>query len=165
MQARYARRIMRYCFIRTVRSTPVLRRTSYMKWIMQRPIHFLTLVETAFAAQFLYYVQAFTVFLSFFSMKQSPWKAKSSWTKYSPCFMELDGLLLHPQKPITCRCANRDQSSPTPAQTTTLSFHLYFGFPRCLFNSDFPTNILYVPLLSPTRDKNPPIFFLIWPSG
>jgi hypothetical protein len=66
MQTHYARRIMHTCFITTVRNTPVLRRSLYMKLITQRPIHFFMLVESASAAQFLCYVQAFTVFLSFF---------------------------------------------------------------------------------------------------
>ena len=158
MQTHYARRIMRTCFITAVRITPVQRRTPCIKLIIRRTINFLMLVESAFAAQFLYYLQAFTVFLSFFPWSRVLGKQNGPESHIPPVLWNSTGSLLHPQKPITCRCVNRDQASPTDL---ILSFHLYLGLPCFHFNSDFPTKTLYVPLLSPTRDTCPPISFLI----
>jgi hypothetical protein len=105
MQTHYAHRIMCTCFITTVRRTPVLRRTPYIKLIKQRPIKFFILVQSAFAAQFLYYVQAFTVF---FHAAESLESKKVLNHIFSPVLWNSTGSLLHPQNPITCRWVLRE---------------------------------------------------------
>ena len=70
--------------------------------------------------------------------------------------MEPEGSLPHSQMPSTCPYPEPARSSPLPhiplpEDPLILSSHLRLAHPSGLFISDFPTKILYAPLLSPIR--------------
>ena len=67
--------------------------------------------------------------------------------------MEPEGSLPHSQEPATRLYPEPDRSSSCPHPTSLssvliLASHLRLGLPSGLFPSDFPTKILYAPLLS-----------------
>ena len=67
--------------------------------------------------------------------------------------MEIEGSLLHLQKPATCPYPELHQSSPCLLshflKILILSTRLCLSLPRGLFPSVFPTKTLYAPLLTP----------------
>ena len=81
--------------------------------------------------------------------------------KYPPHFMEPEGSLPHSQVPAICPYSEPDQSNSCPPHPTPwrsiliLSSYLRLGLPSGHFPSGFPTNTLYIPLLSPTRTIRP----------
>ena len=90
-------------------------------------------------------------------MQQNPsWEANRLFKNF-PAFYGTWSFFAAFTSAATCPCPELDRSSPLPSwrPTLKLSSHLRLGLPSGLFTSDFPTNILYTPLVSPIRVTRP----------